>query len=136
LNPRSHPEMSACSGALLHACRPGNWRMTWPLQSQRLFPRASALSVANIETFVTVAIFSGVGLLLSLSALILDKYTPGEWFWTQGLAGRASGPKSSPGVTWRVAGEQSALPSMPLMWRPVKASDSPHRIMGPVWLSD
>jgi hypothetical protein len=46
----------------------------------RLFPRASALSVANIETFVTVAIFSGVGLLLSLSALILDKYTPGEWF--------------------------------------------------------
>jgi hypothetical protein len=46
----------------------------------RLFPRASALSVANIETFVTVAIFSGVGLLLSLSALILDRYTPGEWF--------------------------------------------------------
>jgi hypothetical protein len=47
----------------------------------RLFPRASAtLSVANIETLVIVAIFSGVGLLLSLSVLILDKYTPGEWF--------------------------------------------------------
>jgi hypothetical protein len=46
----------------------------------RLFPRASALSVAKIETLIIVAIFSGVGLLLSLSVLILDKYTPGEWF--------------------------------------------------------
>jgi hypothetical protein len=33
----------------------------------RLFPRASAISVANIDTFITVALFSGVGLLLSLT---------------------------------------------------------------------
>jgi len=46
----------------------------------RIFPRASAASIANIETFVTVARFSGVGLLLSLSVVILDQYIPGEWF--------------------------------------------------------
>jgi hypothetical protein len=37
----------------------------------RLLPRASATSIANIDTFVTVALFSGAGLLLSLSVLIL-----------------------------------------------------------------
>jgi len=46
----------------------------------RLFPRASAISVANIDTFITVALFSGVGLLLSLTVLILDQHIPGEWF--------------------------------------------------------
>jgi hypothetical protein len=46
----------------------------------RLLPRASAISIANIDTFVTVALFSGVGLLLSLSVLILDQNIPGEWF--------------------------------------------------------
>jgi hypothetical protein len=46
----------------------------------RLLPGASATSVASIESFVTTALFSGIGLLLSLSALILDQYIPGEWF--------------------------------------------------------
>jgi hypothetical protein len=46
----------------------------------RLLPRASATSVANIESFVTIALFSGIGLLLSLSVLILDQNMPGEWF--------------------------------------------------------
>jgi hypothetical protein len=46
----------------------------------RLLHRASARSVVNIDTFVTVAIFSGLGLLLSLSVLVLDNYTPGDWF--------------------------------------------------------
>jgi hypothetical protein len=46
----------------------------------RLLPRASATSVANIDAFITVALFSGLGLLLSLSVLILDQYIPGEWF--------------------------------------------------------
>jgi hypothetical protein len=45
-----------------------------------LLPRASATSVAKIEGLVTVALFSGVGLLLSLSVLILDQNIPGEWF--------------------------------------------------------
>ena len=44
----------------------------------RIFPHASAASVANIV--IRVALFSGVGLLLSLSVLILDQYIPGEWF--------------------------------------------------------
>jgi phage/plasmid primase-like uncharacterized protein len=46
----------------------------------RIFPHATAASVANIETFVSIALFSGVGLLLSLSVLLLDQYIPGEWF--------------------------------------------------------
>ena len=46
----------------------------------RLLPRASATSVASIESFVTVALFSGIGLLLSLLVVILDQYIPGEWF--------------------------------------------------------
>jgi hypothetical protein len=46
----------------------------------RMLPRASAPSVANINTFVMVALLSCVGLLLSLSVLILDQYIPGEWF--------------------------------------------------------
>jgi hypothetical protein len=45
-----------------------------------LLPRASATSVASIDSFVTVALFSGAGLLLSLFVLILDKYIHGEWF--------------------------------------------------------
>ena len=46
----------------------------------RLFPHTSATSIANIDSFVTVALFGGIGLLLSLSVLILDQYIPGEWF--------------------------------------------------------
>ena len=46
----------------------------------RIFPHASAASVANIDAFIRVALFSGAGLLLSLSVLILDQYIPGEWF--------------------------------------------------------
>ncbi len=46
----------------------------------RLLARASSTSVANIDAFVTVALFSCLGLLLSLSVLILDQYMPGEWF--------------------------------------------------------
>lgn len=29
---------------------------------------------------VTIALFSGIGLLLSLGVVLLDKYIPGEWF--------------------------------------------------------
>jgi len=34
----------------------------------------------KFDSFVSVAIFSGIGLLLSVSVLLLDKYIPGEWF--------------------------------------------------------
>jgi hypothetical protein len=46
----------------------------------RLFQRASATSIADIDSFVTVALFSLVGLLLSLVVLILDQNIAGEWF--------------------------------------------------------
>jgi hypothetical protein len=45
-----------------------------------LLPRASATSVASIDSFITVALFSGMGLLISLMVVILDQYIPGEWF--------------------------------------------------------
>jgi hypothetical protein len=46
----------------------------------RMFPRVSAASVANIDSFVSITLFCGLGLLLSLFVLILDLYVPGEWF--------------------------------------------------------
>ena len=46
----------------------------------RLLPRASEALVAELETLVSVAIFCGIGLLLSLSVLILDQHIPGDWF--------------------------------------------------------
>jgi hypothetical protein len=46
----------------------------------RLLPRAFATLVADLDTLASTAIFCGVGLLLSLSVLILDQYVPGEWF--------------------------------------------------------
>jgi hypothetical protein len=46
----------------------------------RLLPRASAKSVADIESFISIALFCGTGLLISLSVVILDRYIPGDWF--------------------------------------------------------
>ena len=51
-----------------------NAAITW------LLPRVSAKSVDDIESFISIALFCGVGLLLSLSVLIADQYIPGEWF--------------------------------------------------------
>jgi hypothetical protein len=53
-----------------------NAAITW------LLPRVSAKSVDEIESFISIALFCGVGLLLSLSVLIADQYIPGEWFWS------------------------------------------------------
>jgi hypothetical protein len=58
----------------------GFWSMGMSVAIARIFPHVSAASVANIDTFIRVALFGGVGLLLSLSVLILDQYIPGEWF--------------------------------------------------------
>jgi len=35
---------------------------------------------AGVSGFVGVALFSGIGLLLSLAVVILDQLTPGDWF--------------------------------------------------------
>ena len=40
----------------------------------RLFPNASAESVAEFETLASVPLFCGVGLLMSVSVLLLDKH--------------------------------------------------------------
>jgi hypothetical protein len=46
----------------------------------RFTPGLSASLVANVDSFVTVATFGGLGLLLSLVVMILDQQIPGEWF--------------------------------------------------------
>jgi len=46
----------------------------------RYLERSSAKTTSSFDGLVSVAIFSGVGLLISLSVLLLDRYTPGEWF--------------------------------------------------------
>jgi hypothetical protein len=50
------------------------------LAAARCNPNASAESVAEFETFVSVALFCGVGLLMSVSVLVLGKKIPDEWF--------------------------------------------------------
>jgi hypothetical protein len=51
-----------------------------PVPVANILPRAPATSVADIGSLVTIGLFSGIGLLLSLSVLILDQHIPGEWF--------------------------------------------------------
>jgi hypothetical protein len=57
-----------------------DWRISMTAAISRLLPRASETLVAELETLVSVAIFCGIGLLLSLSVLILDQHIPGDWF--------------------------------------------------------
>jgi hypothetical protein len=46
----------------------------------RYLARSSEKTTSSFENLVSVAIFSGVGLLISLSVLLLDRYIPGDWF--------------------------------------------------------
>jgi hypothetical protein len=46
----------------------------------RRLPRASATAVGDLETLISTAIFCGIGLLLSLSILVVDQHVSGEWF--------------------------------------------------------
>jgi len=46
----------------------------------RLLQRSAARTTSSFDSLVSVAIFSGVGLLISLSVLLLDRYIPSEWF--------------------------------------------------------
>ena len=41
----------------------------------RLLPRASATSIADIDAFITVALFSGIGLVLSLLFMTVRRRT-------------------------------------------------------------
>ena len=42
--------------------------------------RLSEKTASSFDGLLSVAIFSGVGLLISLSILLLDRYIPGDWF--------------------------------------------------------
>lgn len=35
---------------------------------------------SDFETLVQLGLFSGLGLLISVGIVVLDKYMPGEWF--------------------------------------------------------
>ena len=42
--------------------------------------RSSEKAVSSFHGLISVAIFSAVGLLISLSVLLLDRHIPGDWF--------------------------------------------------------
>ena len=46
----------------------------------RWFPKASDQTVAEFKTLVSISLFCFVGLLASVSVIVLDQYIPGEWF--------------------------------------------------------
>jgi hypothetical protein len=42
--------------------------------------KGSAKANSEFETLLTLGFFSGLGLLISVGIIVLDKYMPGEWF--------------------------------------------------------
>ncbi len=46
----------------------------------RHLEQSSEKTARRFDGLVSVAIFSGIGLLISVSVLLLDRYIPGEWF--------------------------------------------------------
>jgi len=46
----------------------------------RHLERSSEKTRSSFDGLISVAIFSGVGLLISLLVLLLDRYIPGGWF--------------------------------------------------------
>ena len=74
------PECAGSQPADPSTYNPENMENDMSAAIARLLPRASAARVAVIDTFVTLALFSGFGLLLSLTVVIADQYVPGEWF--------------------------------------------------------
>jgi hypothetical protein len=46
----------------------------------RYLERSSEKTTSSFDSLVSVTLFSTVGLLISVSVLLLDRYIPGEWF--------------------------------------------------------
>jgi hypothetical protein len=46
----------------------------------KVLPHASIPAKTEMSDFISVAVFSGVGLLLSLAVIILDQISPSQWF--------------------------------------------------------
>lgn len=46
----------------------------------RYLARSTEKTAASFDSMISIAIFSGMGLLISLSVLIMDRYIPGDWF--------------------------------------------------------
>jgi len=42
--------------------------------------KGTAKANTDLETLLQLCLFSGLGLLISVGVIVLDKYTPGEWF--------------------------------------------------------
>jgi hypothetical protein len=50
------------------------------VEATEVAPIVDSQAKASTSGFIPVAIFCGLGLLLSLAVLILDQYVPGDWF--------------------------------------------------------
>ena len=46
----------------------------------RTIAKGSAKVNSDFETLVQLGLFSGLGLLISVGVIVLDKFMPGEWF--------------------------------------------------------
>lgn len=55
----------------------GEMQMTAFIQA---IAKGTAKANSNFETLVQLGLFSGLGLLISVGIVVLDKYMPGEWF--------------------------------------------------------
>jgi PAS domain S-box-containing protein len=53
----------------------GLGRAAWPIALN-----GGLIGLLDLDTLVSIILFCGAGLLLSLSVLLLDQYIPGEWF--------------------------------------------------------
>jgi hypothetical protein len=58
---------------------PGSGRLNM-FEATEVAPIVAAEAKASTGGLIPVAIFCGLGLLLSLVVLILDQYAPGDWF--------------------------------------------------------
>ena len=47
---------------------------------QRVDFMQTNFGVASFQAITAIAMFSGIGLLVSVTTIVLDKYLPGEWF--------------------------------------------------------
>jgi hypothetical protein len=56
--------------------------MEWDMNTAiaKHLARSSEKTVSSFDSLLSVAIFSCVGLLVSVSILLLDQYIPGDWF--------------------------------------------------------
>ena len=71
------PETNRGQHAEVNNVVPRRFQMTAFIQT---IAKGTAKANSEFETLVQLGLFSGLGLLISVGIILLDKYMPGEWF--------------------------------------------------------